>query len=99
MTTPHQLFHNEASQVERREVLRQDEDYSLPVIIKRDRRHKDGRPHEAVETEALRQTILIEILRKRLDDLLPELLPRVLEREARQRRRMVALFQSNQVRP
>jgi len=28
-------------------------DYDLPIIIKRDRRYKDGRPHEAVETEAL----------------------------------------------
>jgi hypothetical protein len=25
-----------------------------------DRRYKDGRPHRAVETEALRQTVLVE---------------------------------------
>jgi hypothetical protein len=68
------------------------EHYDLPVIIKGDRRYNDGRPHEAVETEALRQTVLIEILRERLDELLPEPLERVLEREARQRRQMAALL-------
>jgi hypothetical protein len=47
-------------------------EYNLPVIVKHDRRYKDGRPHEAVETEALRQTVLIEILRARLDELLPD---------------------------
>jgi hypothetical protein len=51
--------------------------YNLPTIITRDRRYKDGRPHEAVETEALRQTVLIDILRARLDALLPEPLARV----------------------
>jgi hypothetical protein len=64
------------------------EQYSLPVIIKRDRRYKDGRPHEAVETEAISQAVLVEILRTRLTELLPEPLDRVLEREARQRRRL-----------
>jgi hypothetical protein len=44
---------------------------AVPVIVKHDHRYKDGRPHEAVETEALRQTVLIEILRDRLDELLP----------------------------
>jgi len=68
------------------------DEYELPVIIKHDRRYKDGRPHEAVETEAIRQTVLIEILRARLDALLPETLPRVLERERRQRQRMAALL-------
>jgi hypothetical protein len=65
-------------------------DYSLPVITKRDRRYKDGKPHEAVETEALRQTVLMDILRARLDELIPEPLTRVQEREARQRRRLIA---------
>jgi len=60
-------------------------DYSLPRITKRDRRYADGRPHEAVETEALRQTVLVGILRSRLDALIPEPLTRVLERERRQR--------------
>jgi hypothetical protein len=69
--------------------------YNLPVIVKHDRRYKDGRPHEAVETEALRQTVLIEILRARLDALLPEPLERVVVREARQRKRVAALLRAN----
>jgi hypothetical protein len=64
------------------------DDHRLPRIIKRDRRYADGRPHEAVETEALRQTVLTEILRTRLDELIPEPLTRVHEREAPQRRRV-----------
>ena len=68
-------------------------DYDLPVIIKRDRRYKDGRPHQAVETEALSQRVLIDILRAHLDALLPEPLGRVQERAERQRRRVVALLE------
>jgi hypothetical protein len=64
-------------------------DNNLPRITKRDRRYADGRPHQAVETEALRQTVLMDILRARLDDLIPEPLPRVLERERRQRRAII----------
>ena len=45
--------------------------YDLPVIVKSDRRYKDGGEHEAVETEALSQRIIVEILRNRLDELLP----------------------------
>ena len=56
------------------------------MIVKHDHRYKDGRPHEAVETEAISQRVLIEILRARLNELLPEPLDRVQEREARQRR-------------
>ena len=41
-------------------------------IIKRDRRYKDGQPHEAVETEAISQTVLIGILRAWLELRLPE---------------------------
>jgi hypothetical protein len=67
-------------------------DHDLPVITKRDRRYKDGRPHEAVETEALRQTVLMDILRARLDELIPEPLVRVHEREARQRQRIEVVF-------
>jgi hypothetical protein len=61
--------------------------YRLPTIVKRDRRYKDERPHEAVETEALSQTVLVEILRRRLNALLPEPLSRV-----RQRRRVAAVL-------
>jgi hypothetical protein len=43
-----------------------------------------------VETEAISQRVLIEILRARLDALLPEPLDRV--REGRQRQRIAALL-------
>ena len=68
------------------------EDYDLPVIIKKDRRYKDGRPHEAGETEAISQRVLIEILSARLAQLLPEPLKRVQEREAPERRRIAKLL-------
>jgi hypothetical protein len=64
--------------------------YNLPTIVKRDRRYKDGHPHEAVETEALSQTVLVDILLRRLNTLLPEPLSRVQERAERQRRRVTA---------
>jgi hypothetical protein len=60
-------------------------EYDLPVIEKRDRRYSDGRPHLAVETEALSQKVIVQIVRNRLDQLLPEPLARVLVRERRQR--------------
>ena len=66
--------------------------HRLPIIVKRDRRYKDGHPHEAVETEALRQTVLVDLLRRRLDELLPEPLARVHERAKRQRRRIRPLL-------
>jgi hypothetical protein len=66
--------------------------HNLPVIVKHDRRYKDGRPHEAIETEAIGQGVLIDILRTRLTELLPEPLSRVLEREARQRKRLERLL-------
>ena len=69
-------------------------EYNLPIIVKHDRRYKDGGAHEAVETEALQQTVLIEILRARLDALLPEPLSRVLEREQRQRKRLANLLRA-----
>jgi hypothetical protein len=69
--------------------------YDLPRIIKHDRRYKDRRPHEAVETEAISQRVLIDILRTCLDELLPEPLGRVQEHEARQRRRIAALLTTN----
>jgi hypothetical protein len=59
--------------------------YRLPKIIKHDKRYNDGKPHEAVETEALRQSVIVDIFRNRLDELLPEPLARVHEREKRQR--------------
>src|SRR4029453_8466274 len=52
--------------------------YDLPVIEKHDWRYNDGRPHQAVETEALSQTIIVSIVRDRLKQLLPEPLATVL---------------------
>jgi hypothetical protein len=62
--------------------------YDLPIITKHDRRYKDGHPHEAVETEAISQRVLIDILQARLDGLLPEPLAHVQEREGHQRRQI-----------
>jgi hypothetical protein len=67
-------------------------EYGLPVIVKHDRRYQDGHPHEAVETEAISQRVLIDILTQRLDGLLPEPLARVQEREQQQRRQIAALL-------
>jgi hypothetical protein len=67
-------------------------DYSLPSITKHDRRYNDGHPHQAVETEALSQTVLVDILRRRLNRLLPEPLVLVHARAERQRRRVAALL-------
>jgi hypothetical protein len=64
----------------------------LPKIIKRDRRYKDERPHDAVETEAIGQRVLIDILRAWLAARLPGPLARVQEREARQRSRIAGLL-------
>lgn len=69
---------------------RQVAEHNLPTIVKRDRRYNDEHPHEAVETEALSQTVLVDILRRRLNALLPEPLSRVQERAERQRRRVAA---------
>src|SRR5215471_6954427 len=67
--------------------------YRLPIIIKHDKRFKDGRGvHEAVETEALSQQLIIRLLQRRLDQLLPQPLARVLAREARQRKQLKALL-------
>jgi hypothetical protein len=68
------------------------EEYDLPRIIRHDRRYKDGGAHWAVETEALRQTVLTEILRTWLDARLPEPLADVQEREARERARIERLL-------
>jgi hypothetical protein len=55
------------------------------AIVKRDQRYRDGRPHEAIETEALSQPVLTGILTARLDELTPEPLADVLERERAER--------------
>jgi hypothetical protein len=62
------------------------ERYDLPVIVKTDRRYKGRRGrHEAVETEAIGQRILIETLRARLLTLMPEPPEAVHEREEAER--------------
>ena len=59
--------------------------YRLPRISKHDRRFKDGGVHQAVETEALSQRLIISIVVSRLAELLPEPLQTVKERAERQR--------------
>jgi hypothetical protein len=72
--------------------------YRLPSIIKTDKRFKDGGGrHEAVETEALSQTLIVSIVRTWLDDLLPQPLDRVLVRERRQRTRLRRLLEHAEV--
>jgi hypothetical protein len=55
------------------------------AISKVDRRYRPPRPYTAIECEAVGQAVLEQMLRKVLDNLLPEPLERVREREARQR--------------
>jgi hypothetical protein len=69
------------------------DEHDLPIIIKRDRRFKDGGEHEAVETEALSQTLIVDIVRDWLDELLPQPLERVLVRERHQRARLRQLLE------
>jgi hypothetical protein len=67
--------------------------YDLPSIVKRDRRFKgDGGVHEAWECEAISQRILVNTLKARLEELLPEPLSRVHGRELRQRRKVAAML-------
>jgi hypothetical protein len=66
------------------------ERHQLPVISKPDRRYNPARWHEAVETEALGQTFIVNLVREWLDSLLPEPIEDVREREKRQRARMRA---------
>jgi hypothetical protein len=59
--------------------------YELEPILKGDNRYRDGKRHLAVEVESLGQSTVTEITRETLDDLLPEPLAVVRERERRQR--------------
>jgi hypothetical protein len=66
------------------EVQVRDHDLARLAIRKEDRRYRRDSPHrfhDAVETEALSQSIIVGILRDRLDELLAEPLEDVLERE------------------
>jgi hypothetical protein len=64
------------------------------AIDKLDYRCKPPRPYRAIECEAVGQEVLERMLRKVLDDLLPEPLDRVLVREQRQRRRVATLLRA-----
>jgi len=62
------------------------EQHNLPRITKTDRRFKGGAgTHEAVETEALSQRLILDIVTERLEELLPEPLEHVHERAEEQR--------------
>jgi hypothetical protein len=74
------------------------ETYDLPTIVKTDKRFKNGGGrHEAVETEALSQTLIVDIVRNWLDELLPVPLDRVLVRERRQRSRLRRMIEQARV--
>lgn len=64
--------------------------YHLTRIRKPDKRYKPVRYHDAVETEALKQNIIVSIVRRRLDALLPEPLADVQERERTERLKVQA---------
>jgi hypothetical protein len=69
------------------------EQYNLPSITKTDKRFKNGGGvHEAVETEALSQTLIVDIVRNWLAARLPQPLDRVLVRERRERTRLRRLI-------
>ena len=68
--------------------------YRLPSITKTDGRFKNGGGvHEAVETEALSQTLIVDIVREWLDGRLPQSLDRVHVRERQQRARLRRLIE------
>ncbi len=60
----------------------------IQPIEKVDKRYTDKRPHKAVELEAFGQRRIVEHVRERLDDLLPEPIEAVLVREQRQRQEL-----------
>jgi hypothetical protein len=62
-------------------------------ITKLDKRYKPAKEYEAIECEALGQGVLLRLIRKQLDRLLPEPLATVLEREEQQREPMRRLLQ------
>ena len=65
-----------------------------PTIIKSDRRYINGEgDHEAVETEALSQSLIVAIVRDWLDSLLPQPLEEVHESEEKQRETLRRLIE------
>jgi hypothetical protein len=59
--------------------------HGLPTIEKLDRRYKPPRRHEAVEVEALGQRMVTRLVQSAIEELLPEPLANVWERERDQR--------------
>src|SRR5262249_48916560 len=70
----------------------QGDEYGYTPIMKVDKRYNDRTPYEAWETEALGQARLVQILRDKFDDMLPEPLDDVRERERRERRQIERLL-------
>ena len=60
--------------------------YNLTPIVKLDKR--DGKEREAVETEALSQSVIVQVVKDRLDELLPEPLASVVTREDAEREKL-----------
>jgi hypothetical protein len=67
--------------------------HKLPIIEKLDRSYKPPQSFDAVETEALSQSLLVKILEARLKKLLPEPLAALLEEEAKQREALRELIE------
>jgi hypothetical protein len=63
------------------------------TITKADNRYKPAKAYEAIECEALGQGVLVQIIRRHLDRLLPQPLADVLEREEAERAQMRAALQ------
>jgi hypothetical protein len=68
------------------------EERGLEPIVKVDQRYGNKQPHEAFETEALGQGTIEQIVRRTLDQLLPEPLERVLEKEDEQREQVAEVL-------
>ena len=64
----------------------------MTPIVKDDERYRPPHQHEAYEVEALTQAVAVSLLRARLDELMPEPLDDVLERQAQQRERIEAVL-------
>jgi hypothetical protein len=71
----------------------------IPVIQKEDRRYRPPRVHDAVEVEALGQGPVVALVRAALNELLPEPLDRVREREGAQREQVRHTLDAGDSRP
>lgn len=55
------------------------------VMTKTDNRYNPPKVHEAIETEALGQRLIVDLLRDRLNELMPEPIADIIERQTQQR--------------